>query len=94
MSDNEDGFDEGLEPIDLGPGDLAIVVRADGENEVYFLLEEDENEQEGVQAEGSGGDEDGELAEPSIKAKFLAEFILFAMSNAQCQEIFAKAKLN
>lgn len=93
MSDHNDGeFDSDLDPIDLGPGDLAIVVRADGENEVYFLL--DEEGEESAEATEAQTDSDGELAEPSIRAKWLAEFILFAISDERCQELFSMSKLN
>lgn len=95
MSDHDDGeFESDLDPIDLGPGDLAIVVRADGENEVYFLLDEEGEESAETAEAQDDNNNDGELAEPSIRAKWLAEFILFAISDERCQELFSMSKLN
>jgi hypothetical protein len=67
--------DEEFGAIELEPGDLAIVVRDDGETEAYFTnLEGDESD------------------EQSARVKYLAELILFAITNEQCREIFARAQ--
>lgn len=89
---DENEFEGGMEPIDLGPGDLAIVIRMDGQNEVYFLEEEDENAVVEEKPETVDGSEP--LDEPAVKAKYLAEFILFAISDPTCQEVFARTRLN
>lgn len=75
----EDQNELGIEDegiFELNPGDLAIVIRDGGDTETYFAVEEEEETED---------------EEANARARYMAEFVLFALGNKACQDLFAKS---
>lgn len=72
---NEEVYEGGDELFELGPGDIAVVMREDGEAEVYVALE------------GEGAEEQ------SSRARYLTDFLLFALESEECKRLFTSESL-